>query len=167
MLRVFLKPGEYHIANQPMLIETLVGSCVSVCLYNVSSGHAAMNHFLRDRPLTGETDNVGEFGTTSTSYIIDNLLAIDRASSHYRAQIIGGASVLDSNLSMRGIGEANVVAALETLKAAGIAIMNEDIGGVKGRRIQFDTQTGTVMRRFAGKVGSKVHWAQWPMRRTK
>jgi len=64
MISKFLKPGEFHVTSKPLILETLVGSCVCVCLYNVKNGWAAMNHFLRDRPGGESSVNVGEFGIT-------------------------------------------------------------------------------------------------------
>ena len=47
-MREFLLPGEFCIATGPAILDTLVGSCVSVCLYNYKNGVAAMNHFQRE-----------------------------------------------------------------------------------------------------------------------
>jgi len=55
MICTFLKPGEFHITSKSVVPETLVGSCVCVCMYNIKNGWAATNHFLRDRP-TGDVD---------------------------------------------------------------------------------------------------------------
>ena len=69
----FLLPGQYYISKGPILIETLVGSCVSVCLYNIRNGTAAMNHFLQDHPKSTSDDDIGYYGSTSTVHIIEKL----------------------------------------------------------------------------------------------
>ena len=48
MNRVFLLPGELCISQEPIFMATLLGSCVTVCIYNRKTGSAGMNHFLRD-----------------------------------------------------------------------------------------------------------------------
>ena len=41
----FLKPGYILIASKPTVISTVLGSCVSVCLYDRKRGAGGMNHF--------------------------------------------------------------------------------------------------------------------------
>ena len=39
-------PGEYYATGSRQVISTLLGSCVSACLYDAQNGIAGMNHFL-------------------------------------------------------------------------------------------------------------------------
>src|SRR5258706_9681502 len=43
---VFLQPGEYFIGDASHRIHTVLGSCVSITLWNPSSRVGAMSHFL-------------------------------------------------------------------------------------------------------------------------
>ena len=153
--RKFLRPGDFYAARRPVLAETLVGSCVTVCLYNAKAGFGAMNHFLRDRPRQRSESNVGQFGTTATGYIVKAVLRLDDDPRHYRASIFGGAAVLKSGTGDSGIGPANVDAALEVLHAAGIRVVHREVGGTRGRRVKFNTQTGEIECRFAGDIPRK------------
>jgi chemotaxis protein CheD len=155
MDRIFLLPGEYRISRGPEVIETLVGSCVSVCLYNTRSGRAAMNHFLRDRPGESSAEDVGHFGSTATEAIIRILFQQDPAAGHYAAQIFGGAAVVKTKTPGEAIGQKNIEGAREVLAAHRIRIIREEVGGTRGRRIRFDTSDNTVFCRFAGQVGKK------------
>ncbi|MBN1806866.1 MAG: response regulator [Sedimentisphaerales bacterium] len=146
----FLLPGEYHVTKKQMSIDTLLGSCVSVCLYNIKNGHAAMNHFLLDRPSDQNNDDIGRYGTTSIQHIIDTLMAVDGSPYNYRAQIFGGAAVVHALEGGRDIGARNILVAREILDSNGIRIIHKDIGGTRGRRIKFDTATNTVQVRFTG-----------------
>jgi len=152
---VLLLPGEYRISSEAEIIETLVGSCVTVCLYNTKTGHAAMNHFLRDgREYEGGGD-MGRFGSSATEYIIKALMESDPLASHYCAQIFGGAAVVKTVHDNVNIGEKNVDIAREVLADYRIGIIREEVGGTRGRRVRFDTSTNTVFCRFAGQVGKK------------
>lgn len=155
MTHNFLKPGEFCIVTEPATLETLVGSCVCVCLYNSRNGCAAMNHFLRDQPAKESRADVGEFGKTSTEHIVARLLAIDNDPSHYKAMIFGGAAVLKTESGPSDIGTKNVDIALKVLADAHIRVVHKDVGGRRGRRVTFETETGTVHCRFAGDVGKK------------
>lgn len=158
----FLLPGQYYISKGPILIETLVGSCVSVCLYNITNGHAAMNHFLQDCPKSASNDDIGYYGSTSTMHIIEKLLAHDPVVSHYQAQIFGGAVVIKKQTSENNVGSHNVDIARKILSDYRIRLIHEEVGGTHGRRIRFDTSTNTIYCRFAGQV-SKKYRQDWPV----
>lgn len=153
--RKFLRPGEFYAAQRTVLAETLVGSCVTVCLYNFKANFGAMNHFLRDRPHREPTTSIGQYGTTATQHIIKQVLRIDGDPHHYKASIFGGAAVIRGGHSQGDIGQANVAAALEVLRSAGIRVAHQEVGGTRGRRVKFDTQTGAIDCRFAGDIPRK------------
>ena len=148
----FLLPGEYHVTKKQMSIDTLLGSCVSVCLYNRSNGCAAMNHFLLDRPTDEQTTDIGRYGTTSTEHIISTLMAVDDNPFHYRAQIFGGGAVVDALEGSHNIGGRNILIAHEVLDSYKIRIIKKDIGGARGRRIKFDTATNTILCKYTGQT---------------
>ncbi|HNS22986.1 MAG TPA: chemotaxis protein CheD [Sedimentisphaerales bacterium] len=152
MLRKFLRPGEFYTGREPVVAETLVGSCVAVCLYNYKQGFGAMNHFLMDRPKNPAETDIGRYGVTSTRHIVDAMMQIDPEPTHYRATILGGAAVLKTAHEDGRIGQGNVAAALEVLHAAHIRVAGREVGGTRGRRIRFNTQTGEIQCRFAGDI---------------
>ena len=152
MNHIFLLPGEYHVTKKQMSIDTLLGSCVSVCLYNTKNGYAAMNHFLLDRPKEEPTTDVGRYGTASTEHIISTLMSIDDNPYNYRAQIFGGAAVVDALTDSRDIGGRNMLVAQEVLDSYRIRVIKKDVGGTRGRRIKFDTTSNTVHCRYTGQT---------------
>ncbi|TFG49792.1 MAG: hypothetical protein E4H40_02385 [Candidatus Brocadiia bacterium] len=152
---IFLLPGEYRISKQPEVVETIVGSCVTVCLYNKNNGHAAMNHFLQGYPVSETGCDIGKYGTTATEYIINALMNLDPIPGHYCAQIFGGAAVIKTTSEKAGIGQVNSDTARKILANHRIRIIREEVGGTRGRRVRFDTSTNSVFCRFAGQVGKK------------
>ena len=155
MPRKFLRPGEWYAKREPVVAETLVGSCVAVCLYNYKENFGAMNHFLMDRSRDPAERDIGRYGVLSTRRIVEAVMAIDPNATHYRATVIGGAAVLKTPNADTGIGRANVEAALEVLRSAGIRVAGQEVGGTRGRRIRFNTQTGEIECRFAGDIPRK------------
>jgi chemotaxis protein CheD len=155
LLRKFLRPGEFYTGREGVIAETLVGSCVAVCLYNYREGFGAMNHFLMDRPSDPGDPEIGRYGITSTRHILDAVLAIDPEPTHYRAGILGGAEVLKTASADMQIGSRNIQAATEILRAAHIRVAQEEVGGVRGRRVRFNTRTGEIECRFAGDIPRK------------
>jgi len=146
MDRIFLLPGELCVSDKPVLMATLLGSCVSVCLYNRRLGVAGMNHFLRNKALmTNEAR--GKSGEASTTYLIESLLVRDRLLSHLEAKIYGGGEVVASLGLSGGIGADNINMARRVLKDYKIPIVQEDVGGKFGRKIYFNTKTFEVQAR--------------------
>jgi len=155
MVHKFLKPGEFHITAEPMTLETLVGSCVCVCLYNFRNGWAAMNHFLNDRPVGKNDTDIGKFGSTSILHVVEKLLSIDNAPFHYRAMVFGGASVIKAIGLNSDIGSRNIDVALQVLTDARIRISKMEVSGKRGRRVTFNTEDGSVRWRFAGDISKR------------
>ena len=154
-LRKFLRPGEFYVGRQAVLAETLVGSCVTVCLYNVEQRFGMMNHFLLGFPPEGKAGDIGHYGTTATSYIIEASLKRDSDPKHYGASIFGGAAVLKTGSADSHIGETNVGVAVEMLRNDRIRVARQETGGTRGRRVTFDTETGEITCRFAGDIPRK------------
>jgi chemotaxis protein CheD len=138
MERVFLLPGEYHVARTHCVLATLLGSCVGVCLRHISKPYAALNHFLLAKSGPGET-NTGRYGDLSIETIIRLMRQLDPTENTLRARIYGGAKVVDCLSSYNRIGETNVALARNLLARHRIPVEAEDVGGSKGRRIYFDT----------------------------
>jgi len=138
MERVFLLPGEMCVVEKPTMITTLLGSCVAVCVYNKSTGRAGMNHFSLDLQDTAQ-DPHGKYGDTSTTYLIQKLMSLDKSDGPYEAKIFGGAVVV-GNLGLGdGIGADNINIARKVLNDFKIPIIEEDVGGNRGRKIYFNT----------------------------
>jgi len=150
LVRRFLRPGGFYVDRESVIAETLVGSCVAVCLYNFKERFGGMNHFLRDRPQDMADPDIGQYGVLSTQHLIEAVMRWDPEVTHYRASVFGGAAVLRTPNADNRIGAANVQAALEILGSVRIRVVRQEVGGTRGRRIRFNTQTGEIECRFAG-----------------
>ena len=138
-----------------MILETLVGSCVSVCLYNRVNSLAAMNHFLLDRSSDPYETDIGRFGWTSTEYVLKKLFSCDPCPSHYQARVYGGAAVLKTVSGEANVGSKNIDVAMGILTANNIRVIHTEIGGDRGRRIEFYTAENIVNCRYTGDIPRK------------
>ncbi|MBN2843292.1 MAG: response regulator [Sedimentisphaerales bacterium] len=150
MEKKYLMPGEYHVTRNPMYLDTLLGSCVSVCLRNKVKGYAAMNHYLLARPGNGSENDIGRYGISSIEHIVKSLLAMDPNPASLEAQLFGGGAVMDSLSKTSNVGADNIAIAKEMMANYGIRVINSDVGGVKGRRISFNTETNQVVSKIIG-----------------
>mgnify|MGYP001765388600 FL=1 len=41
-------PGEFFVSTEPMVVYTVLGSCISACIRDPIAGVGGMNHFIRE-----------------------------------------------------------------------------------------------------------------------
>lgn len=80
------------------------------------------------------------FGNVATSALVRILKSKGSRPQDLEAQILGGAHPHSAERPF--LGDDNVRAAQRSLKRAGINVVSEDTGGVRGRKVVFDTSTG-------------------------
>jgi chemotaxis receptor (MCP) glutamine deamidase CheD/CheY-like chemotaxis protein len=148
MDQVFLLPGDSVTTRRPARLATLLGSCVSVCVSNIFQHTAGMNHYmLPEAPGTSER---GKYGDTSIRQMLKALLSRDPDPQHYWARVYGGASVLGHLGPFGDIGQRNIEVARRVLGEFAIGIRHEEVGGNRGRRLEFDTQKDIIDCRTVG-----------------
>ncbi len=137
--------GEILTTTDPARIVTVLGSCVAVCLYDPEAGVAGMNHFLFPESPAGNTVDHGRFGDVAVPQLVGALLARGAERSRLRAKVFGGG-VPEGGAGWFGhqAGARNVDTALAKLGELGIPVINKDVGGTKGRRVEFHTRDGSV-----------------------
>jgi chemotaxis protein CheD len=140
-------PGQFMITSVPTLISTVLGSCVSVCLWDKETGMAAMNHYLLPGTLDDDAGNSNR-GLTSTRMLIRSILIRRANLGNVEAKVFGGCNSLYRNNDLYKIGERNVSVALEVLKDYNIRVSAQHVGGQYGRKIVFNTSTGKVRMRL-------------------
>jgi chemotaxis protein CheD len=141
LIEYFLRPGFIFVPDRPAIISTVLGSCVSVCLYDRKLRRGGMNHF--QLPLLPEsTEATPRYGHVATVALVEMMLQQGSECPHLEAQIFGGAH--DPLRCPRNIGGENVRVARRVLGRKGLRIVSEDTLGEKGRKIVFDTNTGDI-----------------------
>jgi chemotaxis protein CheD len=157
LVKYIVNPGGRYAADKPVLIQTLLGSCVAACLYDPESGVAGLNHFLlaaprysRTMPLT-HTD-AGRYGIMAMELLINDMIHLGADRRRMMAKVFGGATVIGPGSATRDnflcVHEVNQRFIREYLKTENIPIVSEDLGGERGRVVYFHTDTFKVMRRF-------------------
>lgn len=149
-------PGQFIITSVPTLISTVLGSCVSVCLWDKVSKIGAMNHYLL--PGTDEDDqgNMNR-GLSSTRILIRSLINRKVSLENVEAKVFGGCNSLYINHDTFKVGERNITMALEVLESYNIAVTAQHVGGGYGRKIVFNTDTGKVRMRLLKKPSTEVN----------
>ena len=137
----FLKPGYIYLAEKPTVISTVLGSCVSVCIYDRKRKTGAMNLF-QYPVITEKSKATAVYGNVSIIAMIRMMENDGSQKKHLEAQIIGGAH--NARISDKNIGRENLKMALKVLQREKIIIVSRDEGGEKGRKVVFNTHTNEL-----------------------
>ncbi len=144
---VYLLPADLVAAggDAPRTLTTVLGSCVSVCLWDRRGRGGGMTHYLLPRCAEGAA-RTARYGDVAIPTLISRLLGLGAARGDLRAKIFGGAHVLATQApGARTLGGDNVLVAVEGLRAEGISVISEDVGGTRGRKLAFNTVDGTAL----------------------
>jgi len=137
----FLQPGYILVPDDPVGISTVLGSAVSVCIYNRKKRMGGMNHFQFPYiAIKGKTTAL--YGNIATTALLKMMLAQDSSMENLEAQIYGGAC--NPEKDNKDIGMENIEIAIKILLKNQIPITSQDVGGEKGRKVVFNTNTNEV-----------------------
>ena len=126
----------------PSELITILGSCVSVCLWDKKTKTGGMNHYLL--PETINDANSLDGGINATRFLIQSMIRKFSTIKNMEAKVFGGANRFFIEKNFLNVGVQNVEAAKFALDEAGIHIVEQDTGGRAGRKIYFNTFTGKV-----------------------
>jgi len=135
--------GEIEVSALPNItLTTILGSCISVCMWDRRAAIGGMNHFLLAE---GGGANAIKYGAYAMEMLINRLLRAGAQRSHIESKVFGGASV---SALANDIGQRNGEFALEFLSNENIPCLAQSIGGSKARRVRFHPTTGSVKMMF-------------------
>lgn len=140
-------PGEYYFTRKPMLIVTVLGSCVAACLRDRTTGIGGMNHFMLP---DGSGDGASpasasmRYGAYAMEVLINQLLKAGARRENLEAKVFGGGNVLRGFTAMN-VGECNARFVLDFLDAEKIRIVAQDLNDIHPRKVYFFPATGKVL----------------------
>jgi len=140
---ILIHIGGLHASKEPAVIETVLGSCVAVCLYDAAERIGGMNHIL----LPGEADltrfdTAARYGVNAMELLINRIAALGGNRHRIVAKAFGGAQILPSISKANGMGRKNADFVLEFLRMERINLVSHDLGGHSPRKVYFHTDTG-------------------------
>ncbi|PLX10421.1 MAG: chemotaxis protein CheD [Marinilabiliales bacterium] len=146
-LKFFLLPGAIKVSKRPMEITTLLGSCVAVCLWDKKLHYGGINHYLM--PFwNGNGLASPKYGNIAIERLINNMVLMGCDQNDIVAKVFGGASMLNSSENSFSIGSRNIEFQKEELKNYRIKTIASSLGGVLGRKIVFNTETGLIKMKY-------------------
>jgi len=155
---VIVKVADWAAERGDGVLVTLgLGSCVAIMLHDPQAQAGAMAHvLLPSTSLVRDTSNQAKFPETAVPLLIDRLNRLGADRRRLVAKLAGGASMFSQLVTPGTIqmGERNVLACRSALRAAQISILQESVGGDRGRSVRFHVRDGRAEIRS---VGGGVH----------
>jgi chemotaxis protein CheD len=136
-----------YVSEKPVMMNTVLGSCVSVCIWDKSKKIGGMNHFML--PFwNGNGLASPKYGNIAMQQLIDKMTGLRCNHDDLVAKIFGGARMLREQSEYFDIGRRNIDLAIRSLEDENIPLIASSTGGDKGRKIFFNTNTGEVLQKY-------------------
>lgn len=151
--------GEFAITfdQDDIPISTLLGSCVSVMVYDKVLKIKGMNHFLLPTSCSSNGSSC-RFGLNAMEVMLNEMYKLGSKKENLSAKIAGGATMIKNLTS--NIGEQNVSFARHFCSIEKIPIVAQSVFGNNGRVIMldsdFNTFTKTVINSSMGEQIAKA-----------
>lgn len=136
-----LTVGDVRASREPAVFKTVLGSCVSACLYDPESRVGGMNHFALPAGM-GAGGLSTRFGVHAMELLINEIMRHGGDRRRIRAKVFGGSNVQNVLFS---IGHLNAQFILEFLSTEQIPLVAYHLGGTTGWSVHFYTHTGRAL----------------------
>ena len=149
-------PGEFFVSRDPMVVYTVLGSCISACIRDPVAGVGGMNHFMLPEPKAGGSDSWGEstrYGSYAMESLINEILKRGGLKSRLEIKLFGAGKIYEGNID---VGVRNTEWVLNYLKAEGFRIAKSDLGDVFPRKVYYFTDSGRVLMKKIERIKNRT-----------
>lgn len=139
--RITIIQGEYRVTDDPnVYFTTILGSCVAACIRDPEAHVGGLNHFL----LPGDANRAAgkdaeRYGVYLMELLINGIMQKGGKRARLEAKLFGGARTM---MGLSDIGAMNAAFAQDFLRNEGIKVIGGDLGGERGRRIEYWPTSG-------------------------
>ena len=151
-------PGEFFVSREPMVVYTVLGSCISACIRDPIVGVGGMNHFMLPEPKEHQSGDLwgGEstrYGSYAMESLINEILKRGGLKSRLEIKLFGAGKIYEGNID---IGANNAAWVIEYLKSEGLATVKTDLGDVFPRKVYYYTDSGRVLMKKLERLKNKT-----------
>lgn len=138
--KVNIHIGQYFASREPAIIQTILGSCISVCLFDPVKKIGGMNHILHSGKDMVSPDDSARFGINAMEMLINEMTGLGALRSRLVAKIFGGGNILGLPEKYQ-VGTRNTDFVINFLRTDKIRVLAQNTGGHFSRRLLFHTDT--------------------------
>ena len=148
-----VRVGEWKLGEGAVRFRSYgLGSCVALVLWEPEKKIGGMAHIL----LPGTNSQIpphpgAKFAPSAVRNLVNEMKKMGAHPQKLVAKLVGGANMFPKKFNPeqefmgKNIGERNLLAVRKSLNELKIPILAEEVGGEKGRTIEFYPQTGKVL----------------------
>jgi len=147
-------PGEFFVSDVPMIVYTVLGSCVSACICDPIAGVGGMNHFMLPLPTGGPSNDSwgGEstrYGSFAMEQLINGILKRGGLRNRLEVKLFGAGKIYEGNID---VGICNSEWVRLYLKEEGFPVVSSDLGDEFPRKVYYFTASGRVLMKKIKKL---------------
>jgi chemotaxis protein CheD len=144
--RVIIHIGGLYATGQPAVIETVLGSCVSACLFDPIHCIGGMNHIFLPEMCQGDPF-LARYGVHAMELLITRIVRLGGERKNLEAKVFGAASVLQMDERQFSVPRKNEKFVREFLHLHRIPLIAEHLGGRHPLKVRMFADTGRVLVR--------------------
>ena len=145
--------------SPPEILQILgLGSCIGLCFYSKEDKFGAIAHIMLPSSKNARTPNLrGKYADSAVEELIKVFKKKKIPKSQIQVKMVGGSSMFSQLKSNAfDIAKRNIEAVKNHLQSYELKISGSDLGGNKGRTINFNLETGEIKIYAAGGKLKKV-----------
>lgn len=151
-------PGEFFVSREPMVVYTVLGSCISACIRDPIAGVGGMNHFMLPAPKEHQSGDAwgGEstrYGSFAMEQLINGILMRGGNRSRLEVKLFGAGKIYEGNID---VGARNTEWVLHYLAQEGLSVVKSDLGDVFPRKVYYFTDSGRVLMKKIERVKNRT-----------
>ena len=149
-------PGEFFVSRDPMIVYTVLGSCISACIRDPVAGVGGMNHFMLPEPKEKGHDSWGEstrYGSYAMESLINEILKRGGLKRRLEVKLFGAGKIYESNID---IGARNAEWVVTFLRMEGLVPAKTDLGDVFPRKVYYFTDSGRVLMKKIERIKNQT-----------
>ncbi|OQY40835.1 MAG: hypothetical protein B6229_00725 [Spirochaetaceae bacterium 4572_7] len=156
---ITIAPGEIFVSKSSEVISTVLGSCISVCLFDEVHTIGGMNHFMlpfdriNDFDISGNSIKTSinnkhfRYGIYAMEELVSEMQKKGARRENFKAKIFGGGNVIHGRNTKISVGYKNIEFANFFLNMEGIPILSSSTGDDFGREVIFFSGTNRVLQK--------------------
>ena len=154
--------AELVVLSSPEHLITLgLGSCIGLVIYDPAARIAGMVHIML--PDSGKSpaalEKPGKFADTAIPALVEQVCGKGGLRSRLKAKMAGGSQMFalpGAPANFLAVGSRNGKETGDILKRLGIPLVASDLGGNKGRTVEFSTETWKLTVKILGSGTSEI-----------
>ena len=151
-------PGEYFVSREPMVVYTVLGSCISACVRDPVARIGGMNHFMLPAPTGHQSGDAwggksARYGSFAMEQLINGILKHGGQKGRLEVKLFGAGKINNGNID---VGARNTEWVLSYLNAEGLPVVGRDLGDVYPRKIYYFTESGRVLMKRIERIKNRT-----------